>query len=77
LDKATLSGVLERMADAGWIIKEQDANDKRVIRLYPSKQADELKTSLIEAREKANQELLIDFSLEEKVLLKRMLRDLI
>jgi len=77
LDKATLSGVLERMDEAGWIIKEQDANDKRVIRLHPSKQADELKTSLIEARQKANEELLVGFNLEEKVLLKRLLRDLI
>ena len=27
LDKATLSGVLERMADAGWIEKQQDPED--------------------------------------------------
>ncbi len=77
LDKATLSGVLERMTEAGWIVKEQDVRDKRVVRLYPSKQAVELKSRLVEAREKANQELLFDFSLEEKVLLKRLLRDLI
>jgi DNA-binding MarR family transcriptional regulator len=77
LDKATLSGVLERMADAGWIVKKQDTNDKRVIRLYPSDQADELKGRLIEARQNANEELLADFNLEEKVLFKRLLRDLI
>ena len=77
LDKATLSGVLERMADAGWIVKEQDTSDKRVIRLYPSHQANALKNRLIAARQKANEELLADFNLEEKVLLKRLLRDLI
>ena len=77
LDKATLSGVLERMADANWVVKEQDTSDKRVIRLYPSQQANALKGRLIEARQKANEELLADFNLEEKVLLKRMLRDLI
>jgi DNA-binding MarR family transcriptional regulator len=77
LDKATLSGVLERMADANWIVKEQDTRDKRVIRLYPSRHANALKERLVEARQKANDELLADFNLEEKVLLKRLLRDLI
>lgn len=77
LDKATLSGVLDRMAEAGWIVKEQDASDKRVIRLYPSTQATALKDKLIEARQKANEELLADFSLEERVLFKRLLQDLI
>ena len=77
LDKATLSGVLERMTDANWVVKEQDTSDKRVIRLYPSQQANALKERLIEARQKANQELLADFNLEEKVLFKRLLRDLI
>ena len=36
LDKATLSGVLDRMVEAGWLIKKQDAEDLRVSRLFPS-----------------------------------------
>ena len=36
LDKATLSGVLERMVEAGWVEKRPDPDDRRVQRLFPS-----------------------------------------
>ena len=77
LDKATLSGVLERLADTGWIIKRTDPEDGRVQRLYPSEKADEFKDRLIEERKKANKTILKKFNIEEQVLLKRLLRDLI
>ena len=35
IDKATTSGVLERMVDTGWIIKKPDPDDGRVQHLYP------------------------------------------
>jgi DNA-binding MarR family transcriptional regulator len=34
LDGATLSGVLDRMAAGGWVLKESDAEDKRVLRIF-------------------------------------------
>lgn len=77
LDKATLSGVLDRMAEAGWITKEQAPEDRRVYRLYPSAKANEMKEMLIAERRKANAELLSGFTLEEQVLFKRLLRDMI
>lgn len=77
LDKATLSGVLERMAEAEWIIKQQDPEDLRVHRLYPSAKANEMKKDLITERKKANEELLSGFTREEQVLFKRLLRDLL
>ena len=77
LDKATLSGVLERMADTGWIIKVQDPEDGRLQRIYPSEKAGELKTQLIAERKKANEHILKNFSTDEKDLLKRFLRNLI
>ena len=77
LDKATLSGVLDRMAEAGWIVKEQAPEDRRVYRLYPSAKANEMKEMLITERRKANAELLSGFTLEEQVLFKRLLRDMI
>ena len=77
LDKATLSGVLDRMNEAGWIEKRQDENDKRIIRLYPSDKADELKESLVGERKKTNDEILAPFSYEEQILLKRFLKDMI
>ncbi|MEZ4526327.1 MAG: MarR family transcriptional regulator [Desulfobacterales bacterium] len=77
LDKATLSGVLDRMAEAGWIVKEPDPEDRRVYRLYPSVKANEMKEQLIAERKKANAELLSGFTLEEQVLFRRLLRDMI
>lgn len=76
LDSATVSGTLERMAESGWIIKEPDADDRRVVRVRLTSKARELGASLREARQQANQEVLEGLSLEEKVLLKRLLRDL-
>lgn len=76
LDKATLSGILERMIDSGWIRKERDPNDGRVFRIYTTDKADNYKKELINLRIKANEELLAGFSSEEQVLFKRLLRDL-
>jgi DNA-binding MarR family transcriptional regulator len=76
MDKATLSGVLDRMSDAGWIEKRPDAIDRRVVRLFPTRRADEHKPELIELRQQANAELLERFSVEEQMLLKRFLWDL-
>ncbi len=76
LDKATLSGVLERMHEGGWIVKRRDPDDRRVVRLFPSAQAEARKDELIALRRNANAALLTDLSLEEQVLLKRMLKDL-
>jgi DNA-binding MarR family transcriptional regulator len=75
LDGATLSGVMERMADRGWIVKETDAEDKRFLRIYLSERARELRPELVREREQANEEILAALSLEEKILLKRLLRD--
>ena len=77
LDKATLSGVLDRMTEGGWIHKRQDPEDKRVHRLFPSEKANQMKAELIEARIKANESLLADFNPEEQILFKRLLKDLI
>ena len=76
LDKATLSGVLDRMEKADWIKKVEDPEDRRIHRLYPSVRAHELKDELIALRQKSNEEILSPFSLEEQVVLKRLLRDL-
>jgi DNA-binding MarR family transcriptional regulator len=73
IDKATLSGVIDRMADSGWIKKEKDQNDKRIYRLFPSEKSKTLKNQLIKERGKANDALLSRFSAKEKVILKRLL----
>jgi len=77
LDKATLSGVLDRMVESDWIRKEPDPEDRRLIRLYPSAKAESQKSELIDLRIRANADLLNGFRPEEQVLFKRLLRDLI
>ena len=76
LDGATLSGVLDRLGTGGWILKEPDSDDKRVQRNYLTPKSIELKPKLSEARDLTNEDLLKTFSLEEKMLLKRFLRDI-
>jgi len=77
LDKATLSGVLERLVEGNWIVKKEDSEDARSSCLYTSAKANTMKEQLIDARKQANDELLSDFSMEERILFKRFLRDLL
>ena len=76
LDGATLSGVLDRMTVGGWVLKESDVEDKRVLRIFLSPKSKDLRPKLSEARDQTNEDLLKPFTLEEKVLLKRLLRDI-
>jgi DNA-binding MarR family transcriptional regulator len=76
LDGATLSGVLDRLAAGGWVLKKSDAEDKRVQRIFLTSKSKDLKPNLSQARDQTNEDLLKPFTLEEKVLLKRFLRDI-
>jgi DNA-binding MarR family transcriptional regulator len=77
LDKATMSGVIERLAEGGWLEKRPDPNDGRVQKLYPSTKANDLKNELIRLRQTTNTELLSGFTPEERILFKRFLMDFI
>ena len=77
LDKATLSGVIDRLCESDWIARQVDEGDNRVQRLYLKDKALEIITELSEKRDKFDADLLADFSLEERVLLKRLLKELI
>jgi DNA-binding MarR family transcriptional regulator len=74
-DGATLSGVLDRLAAGGWVKKMPDSEDKRVLRIFLTQKSRDLRPKLSEARDKSNEDLLQSFTLEERVLLKRLLRD--
>jgi DNA-binding MarR family transcriptional regulator len=76
MDGATLSGVLDRMAEAGLIKKEGNPGDRRSIRASLTPKAKRMREDLAEQRKAINEELTAKLSLEEKLLLKRMLRDL-
>jgi DNA-binding MarR family transcriptional regulator len=75
-DGATLSGVLDRLAAGGWVLKQSDAEDKRMLRILLTPKSKDLKPKLSAVRNETNKDLLARFSLEEKVLLKRLLRDI-
>ena len=77
LDNATISGVLDRLMEGGWIVKKSDENDRRVQRIYLATDENaEVVDELFKVRADANEETLAELSLEERVLLKRLLRDL-
>ena len=75
-DGATLSGVLDRLSASGWVLKRSDPEDKRILRISLTQKSKALKPKLSAIRNKTNEDLLARFSLEEKVLLKRLLRDI-
>ena len=74
-DGATISGVLDRLSAGGWISKKSDNEDKRVLRIYLTPKSKDLKAELSKERNHINEELMQPFTLEERVLLKRLLRD--
>lgn len=77
LDNATVSGVLDRLLEKGWIKKETDTNDKRVQKIFLSSKEDtKLISQLFQARKEANDLILSKLTMEEQMLLKRFLRDL-
>lgn len=77
MDGATLSGVLERMAEAGLIKKEENPQDRRSIRVSLSHRARRMREELAGQRKSINEELTAKFTPEEKILLKRMLKNLL
>jgi DNA-binding MarR family transcriptional regulator len=76
LDNATLSGVLDRLAEGGWITKGTVDEDRRFLQLHLSDKARGIIDSLVKERDEANKEILGGLRMEEQMLLKRMLKDL-
>jgi DNA-binding MarR family transcriptional regulator len=76
MDNATLSGVLDRMGEAGMIRKEENPEDRRSIRVLLTAKAKKMREELAAQRKAINEEITGKLSMEEKLLLKRMLRDL-
>jgi DNA-binding MarR family transcriptional regulator len=77
LDKATLSGVIQRLQESSWIEKRADKDDARIQKLYPTEKAFSVVGNMVEDRNRFDTELLAGFTQEERILLKRLLRDLV
>lgn len=76
LDSATLSGVLDRMTENGWILKDVLKEDKRVLNIQLTDKARQLRNKFLKGTEELNRDILSVFSAEERLLLIRMLKDL-
>jgi len=75
LDSATLSGVLDRMAESGWVIKNVK-EDRRVLNIQLSDKSRRYRDKFLKDTEDVNNEVLSRFSTEERLLFLRMLQDL-
>ncbi|MDD3249475.1 MAG: MarR family transcriptional regulator [Smithellaceae bacterium] len=75
LDSATLSGILDRMAESGWIIKNVK-DDRRVLNIRLTDKARACRDKFVNDTEELNKEILSRYSMEERLLLIRMLKDL-
>ena len=64
------------MVKTGWIVKLVDPDDKRTMQIFLSPKAGEMKSTVLKERGKADEEILSRLTHEEKVFLKRLLRDL-
>ncbi len=76
LDNATLSGVLDRLSESGWVVKQSSQEDKRSLKLYLTDRARSNLELLKAESDDANRRVLDSFSLEERVIFKRLLKDL-
>jgi DNA-binding MarR family transcriptional regulator len=76
LDSATLSGVLDRMAESGWITKTAVSADRRVLNIQLTGKSQNCREEFVKDTEALNQEILSIFSTEERLLLMRMRKDL-
>lgn len=76
LDGATLSGVLDRMADGGWITKNTAKDDRRVLNIQLTEKSRLYRDTFLKDTEKLHSDVLSSLSGEEKRMLIRMLKDL-
>lgn len=76
LDSATLSGVLERMTEAGWIVKSTDRDDRRLVHINLTAKAQACRDGFLEEIVAVNTSVMAAFRMEERLLLERMLKDL-
>jgi DNA-binding MarR family transcriptional regulator len=76
IDSSTLTGVLDRLSEGGWITKKTTDEDKRLLEINLTEKALQFKDELLEVTENINRELLNMFKMEEGLLLFRILQDL-
>lgn len=73
VDKTTTTKAIQKLIEAGYILKKRDALDKRMWRLYPEDKAKEVYSFIIEEENRSIDTCLNSFTQEEKELAKKMI----
>ena len=76
IDKSTLSGVLERLDEKGLVVKRPDKNDRRALSISMSQSGSHVADQLSQIPETINEIAMKSMALEERLLLKRLLKDI-
>ncbi len=64
-DRATTTGLLDRLEKDGWIVRRPDKKDRRSLRIFLTPYAEEHKKPILKLFEKTNQIFLSRFTQEE------------
>ena len=64
-DRATITGVLDRLVKDGWIERRPDETDRRTLRIYLTPPAAKHKETILKLFEETNKKFLNCFSQEE------------
>ena len=64
-DRATTTGLLDRLENDGWIERQPDKHDRRSLRIYLTSHAKKQKESVLNLFEKTNQKFLASYDSKE------------
>jgi MarR family transcriptional regulator, organic hydroperoxide resistance regulator len=72
----TVTNMVKALEKKGLIIRQKDPNDKRISRIYLTDAGKQIETPVSEVWSKQQERLLTDISLEEKMLFRRLLKQM-
>ncbi len=76
LDKATLTGIIDRLERDGFVERRNDPEDRRAIRIYLTPKAESLREELLEIYHRNNAKFLSVLCDEEKEIFERVVQKL-
>ncbi len=76
LDKATLTGIIDRLERDGLVERRNDPEDRRAIRIYLTSKAESLREELLEIYHRNNAKFLSVLSDDEKEIFERVVQKL-
>ena len=77
VEPATVSRIIDRMASSGWVERRKDSEDRRVSRVYLTPDGCALQQPVRAAWQRLEEISMANFSIEERVLFRRFLAQLV